>query len=224
MKKGLLLTLTLLIGLITQAQSIRIGDIACVNGGDTIFVHPNDYVNGAIGVVFYIDESGQHGWIIDLYDAPGEPFCYSTETVDIDGIANYGHPRYKPGWPGDNVGNIYDLDGYSNTVALHFHPAERYPAAWAVDLDNGWYLPTIGQLNLLTPQMPYIIQSLQKVGGNPLNTERYHWYWSSSEFVDPDGNACCAWGYYGTGYLCALPRSYKLDSGHFMHVRAVRNF
>ena len=210
-----------------QSTDIQVGDIVCVNGADTTFVHPEDYHSGAIGVVFYVN--GKHGWIIDLYDSSdnvnGDTFCFSEEQEDVEGVINYGHPRHKPGWPGDDIGCIYDFKGYSNTQALRSQGnSTTYPAAWAVDLEHDWYLPAIGQLNILSSQMPYVIPSIETAGGNAPNTSRYHWYWSSSEFVDPSGNACCAWALYGTGYLCALQRYYKSDSGHQMHVRAIRNF
>ena len=48
---------------------VNVGDILCK--GDTI-VSPADYdtLNAtAIGVVFYVDDSGEHGWAVALEDA-----------------------------------------------------------------------------------------------------------------------------------------------------------
>ena len=63
MKRTLLL-LGILLPLFGWGQTVKIGDILCVQGTDTITVHPINYNGGAIGVVFYVDETGHHGWVL----------------------------------------------------------------------------------------------------------------------------------------------------------------
>ncbi len=63
MKRTLLL-LGILLPLFGLGQTVKIGDILCVQGTDTITVHPINYNGGAIGVVFYVDETGHHGWVL----------------------------------------------------------------------------------------------------------------------------------------------------------------
>ena len=62
MKK--LLFFLFLVPVFASAQAVKVGDILCVQGSDTLMVHPEEYTDGAIGVVFYVDETGEHGWIL----------------------------------------------------------------------------------------------------------------------------------------------------------------
>ena len=63
MKKYYLFFLSLVFPMLMSAQ-VKVGDILCVQGNDTLFVHPENYTSGGIGVVFYVDETGQHGWAL----------------------------------------------------------------------------------------------------------------------------------------------------------------
>ena len=64
MRKCIFFTTFLLFSLISFGQDVHVGDILCVKGYDTITVRPQYYTEGAIGVVFYVDETGQHGWVL----------------------------------------------------------------------------------------------------------------------------------------------------------------
>ena len=63
MKKSLLLSVFVLLSILGFGQ-VNIGDILCVQGTDTVIVHPENYTGNALGVVFYVDETGQHGWAL----------------------------------------------------------------------------------------------------------------------------------------------------------------
>ena len=54
MKKYYLLFISLLFSMLMTAQ-VKVGDILCVQGNDTLLVHPENYTSGGIGVVFYVD-------------------------------------------------------------------------------------------------------------------------------------------------------------------------
>ena len=136
----------LLLPILTIAQrQIAIGDILCTDG---TVVGSNDYAASgktALGIVFYVDDSGQHGWAVHLEYQGEMPWCH--EYIDIPNLQNYRNFRDA----------IKDIDGYSNTRAIRNHgTASLFPAAWAVDFDNGWYLPAAGQIRQLYGYIPEI--------------------------------------------------------------------
>jgi hypothetical protein len=125
------------------------GDIMCDDGS---IVHPADWTSsmGAQGVVFYVDATGIHGWVIGLEQITDKK--WSTETKTISGLQPYSNWREA----------IADFDGYGNTQTIrNFGNAQKYPAAWVVDFDQGWYLPSIGQLNILFGEMVAVNKSLE---------------------------------------------------------------
>lgn len=125
------------------------GDILCDDGN---IVHPADWTSsmGAQGVVFYVDATGIHGWVIGLEQITDKK--WSTETKTISGLQSYSNWREA----------IADFDGYGNTQTIrNFGNAQKYPAAWAVDFEQGWYLPSIGQLNILFGEMVAVNKSLE---------------------------------------------------------------
>ena len=107
MRKNLLkqLTMALLLTIavpILNAQVAHVGDILCE--GNAI-VSPANYPSSgatAIGVIFYVDNTGQHGWAVALQDAGSYQWgCYGSDMP----LPNYTNKRQA----------IYDLDGYENT-------------------------------------------------------------------------------------------------------------
>ena len=211
MKKLFFLLLVALIPALTPAQSIRIGDILCVQGTDTITVHPENYTGGAIGVVFYVDETGQHGWVLHP----------QIQAHQIYWSTMYELPWGLTGWLSIRDA-IYDLDGYDNTGfmrAVSQNDHSRYPGAWAVDYENGWYWPALGQLNILYGSAPIINNSLKLIGGILLKGP---WvYWSSSAFgYDND----CALYYASSGAMGAVIKTRDTMPQAPMDVRSIRNF
>lgn len=194
-----------------SGQSVKVGDILCVQGTDTIVVHPNDYTSGAIGVVFYVDETGQHGWALHpLVQAHQIYWSYYDEL-----------PWGLTGWQSIRDA-IYDLDGYENTGfirAISQNDHNAYPGAWAVDYEHGWYWPALGQLNILYGNAPIVNQSLQLIGGTLMQGP---WvYWSSSAFgYDND----CALYYASSGAMGAVMKSREIMPQAPMDVRSIRNF
>lgn len=122
-------------------QRASIGDILCTDG---TFVHPDEWssVQGktAKGVVFYVDATGSHGWALDLNDLG--TVQRSVTPNELRGLTPYGTPREA----------IKDVDGHRNTLAIRntYKDSEiRFPAAFLMDLSQGWYLPAMGQLRYL---------------------------------------------------------------------------
>lgn len=211
MKKLFFLLLIALIPALTPAQSIRIGDILCVQGTDTVMVHPGEYVDGAIGVVFYVDETGKHGWMLHpQIQAEGIYWSYIDEL-----------PWGLTGWQSIREA-IYDLDGYDNTGFLRMaslNDHNIYPGAWVVDYENGWYWPSLGQLNILYGSAPIVNQSLQIIEGELMQGA---WvYWSSS--VYGFDNDCAIYLAY-TGTMGAVVKSRDYLGDNPICVRSIRDF
>ncbi len=194
-----------------NAQTAHVGDILCE--GDLI-VSPANYNAGthtAKAVVFYVDNTGQHGWAIALEDA-GSYAWGNGETP----LPNYSNKRQA----------IYDLDGYENTRIVREH-STNHPAFYAVDFDNGWYVPTIGQLNYLYGNLAEVNVSLTAVGGTVFNTGDGWDCWSSTEcnshgawYIQSSGELT-TYGYY-TAHGLPVYYDYCKPNGH--GVRAAINF
>ncbi|MBO4489057.1 MAG: hypothetical protein J5741_05305 [Bacteroidales bacterium] len=166
--------------------TVAIGDILCT---DSSIVKPSDWpVAGktAMGIVFYVDNTGEHGWAVSLEEYSELQWCDLWPTVDIANL-----PNFSTSWDA-----MFDLDGYSNTQIIRNEPStnwwlnqqQAFPAAWAVDFDHGWYLPALGQLRILYGTWGLINPSLQLVGGtlfdmNPTSLSGLY-YWSSTEEND----------------------------------------
>ncbi len=193
------------------SQSVKVGDILCVHEGDTITVHPSDYTSGVIGVVFYVDETGQHGWVLHPQVQAHQIYWSYYEEL----------PWGLTGWQSIRDA-IYDLNGYENTGfirAISQNDHDAYPGAWVVDYEHGWYWPALGQLNILYGSAPIVNQSLQLIGGTLMQGP---WvYWSSSAFgYDND----CALYYASSGAMGAVIKSREIMPQAPMDVRSIRNF
>ncbi len=149
--------------------AVAVGDIFCT---DSSIIKPTAFDTAgktAAGIVFYVDETGQHGWIVSLNQRNG--IAWSNQGTDIAGLTNISVFR--------NV--LKDFDGYHNTqIIRNAGNSSDYPAAYAVDFNNGWYLPAAGQLNVLYAQIPTINNTLQQIGVSSFNNA--FWYWSSTEY------------------------------------------
>lgn len=211
MKKLFVLFISLLFSMLMTAQ-VKVGDILCVQDNDTVIIHPDDYTSGAFGVVFYVDETGEHGWAIHpQVQASGIYWSYVNDL-----------PWGLTGWQSVREA-IYDLDGYENTGFIRAASQDdhnRYPGAWEVDYDHGWYWPAIGQLNILYGRAPIVNQSLKLIGGTLMHGP---WvYWSSSVYgFDND----CALYINHAGRMGAVMKSRTMYPDNIpMSVRSVRNF
>lgn len=210
MKRIFFLVIAMGLSLLLKAQ-VKVGDIMCVQNGDTTFVHPDNYSGGAIGVVFYVDETGEHGWVLhSKVQASGIYWSYECEL-----------PFGLTGWQSVREA-IYDLDGYDNTYFLrqdsqNYH--DRYPGAWVVDFEHGWYWPALGQINILYGSLPKINNSLELIGGDIFSGR---WvYWASSVYgFSNDCAMYCA----SSGQMGAIQKSRTELSITPISVRSIRDF
>lgn len=211
MKQISLLITILLSSIISFGQSVSIGDFLCVQGTDTIIVHPQEYTEGAFGVVFYVDETGQHGWALHpQIQAHQIYWSYECEL-----------PWGLTGWQSIRDA-IYDLDGYDNTGFLRAasqNDHSKYPGAWAVDYEHGWYWPALGQLNVLYGNATIVNNSLKQIGGILMQGP---WvYWSSSTYgFDND----CALYQASSGAMGAVMKTRDVLPQAPIDVRSIRNF
>lgn len=189
------------------APVVAIGDILCT---DNTIVKPSDWpVAGktAMGIVFYVDNTDSHGWAVHLQDQ-GTSVQWTPEDLytDIPTLNNYSNARDA----------FTDLNGYNNTqIIRNAGNATKYPAAYAVDFTNGWYLPAAGQLRLLFSEIVTLNYSLQVVGGSQFPMSTMWIYWSSTENSN--------WGafYVSDGHVTYNPSAPKKLS---FRVRSVRSF
>ena len=184
--------------------AVAIGDILCTDGST---VKPSAYASSgktAMGVVFYVDNTGEHGWAVHLQDQ-GTNIVWGN-TVDIPYLNNFPDARDA----------ITDMDGYNNTFSIrYYNNSYAYPAAWLVDFDNGWYLPACGQLKILHAERAIVNNSLQIVNGTPMPVGSSEWtYWSSTE-----KSATSAGTVDSFGHVNSLSKSANLAN-----VRSVRSF
>lgn len=203
MKTKALLLAFLLLPLIAISQNVNIGDILCTDGS---IISPDGYLSSgrtAKGVVFYVDESNQHGWAVQLDYQGG--VLWSSSYDDIPTLTNYQKLREA----------INDFDGYENTRKIRqAGNASTYPAAWTVDFDNGWYLPAAGQIRYLYGYIPEVNSSLDLVGGTPFALSIDWWLWASTECNSED-----AWDINSQGN-----EGHSKKGDHAFYVRAMINF
>ena len=149
--KKVILALLLCVAMPYVNAQVHVGDILCE--GNAI-ISPVNYPSSgatAIGVVFYVDNTGQHGWAVAMQDTGDYAWGGFSDTP----LPNYGNRRQA----------IYDLDGYTNTLIVRQHSGDQ-PAFYAVDFENGWYVPAIGQLNYLYGNLVEVNASLQVAGSS----------------------------------------------------------
>ena len=188
------------------APSVAIGDILCSDGSVVKPANYNPAQNTPMGIVFYVDNTGQHGWAVHLHDNASNvlwnPVGQDTDIVELN---NYYSSRDA----------IMDLNGHANTQAIRaVGDATHFPAAYAVDFANGWYLPAVGQLRLLFAEVVTLNASLQLVGGTQFPINGYWFYWSSTEYDQEYG-----WDITYDGAVRKSKKDYSNES-----VRSVRNF
>ena len=174
MKTRLLLIVLLSLPVFSFAQAVNIGDILCTDGSTVSREAFAASGRTAEGVVFYVDDDDAHGWAVALNSQSSSIKWSSSEYYgyDLPELTNYANAREA----------LHDLNGNENTAIIRSHGnSTDFPAAWAVDYEHGWYLPSAGQLRYLYSYMPEVNASLQVAGGTPfLYHDNYYW-WSSSE-------------------------------------------
>lgn len=183
---------------------VQVGDILCK--GNTV-VKPADYDaknHTAIGVVFYVDDSGEHGSAVALDDDGLFAWGGCGVDTELDNYSNRGSAAR-------------DIDGLNNTKTI-LESGKDYPAFAAVDYKNGWYVPAAGQLKCIFKNLNDIDQSLDKVGGKAFRHMGLN-YWSSTEYSEIE-----AWYLTTIGGLEHTSDGYNDNKNGLRLVRSVRDF
>lgn len=150
------------------------GDILCT---DNTIVRPNAWpVSGktAKGIVFYVDNSGSHGWAVSLSQS-------TSRTWGVTGLIGTAYNHWRDA--------IRDISGETNTQGIKASTnSTSHPAVWYPDASQGWYLPAIGQLNVLFGELVAVNVGLSRVGGTQItdnggvtDVNGNVFYWSSTE-------------------------------------------
>lgn len=192
-------------------ETIFVGDILC---SDNTVVSAEEFSSSgrtAIGIVFYVDNSNQHGWALALNDSGSgamswgddESLCYLNSYNSSPQQVRY-----------DTIGAVR-CDSIVNTAQRIGIALDTYSSAVAAATENGdgWYLPSIGQMAILYGNMPEINTALDAVAGSSkMNGLQY---WSCTE---ENAGVISAWALYYDGAIFATPK------GTAANVRAIRNF
>ena len=201
----LMMTAFLMAGVMPFVNAqVNVGDILCE--GNKV-VNPQDYdskTGDAIVVVFYVDDSGEHGCAVALQDEG--LFTWGGYGEDTD-LENYS----RRGSAAD------DIDGMNNTKTI-LELKKSYPAFDAVSYLKGWYLPAAGQWKKLYKNLDEVNPVLEKIGA-PIVREIGITYWSSTEYSDID-----AWYVSTIGGLDHTSNGYNDNKNGTRLVRSIKDF
>ena len=174
------------------------------SGGSTTYT-VGDFALG--GIVFWVDETGQHGLVCAKTDQNSGVRWYA---------GFYGNTQAKGDGP--LAGEMNTAIIIASQVAIG-DDGSTYAARICAELQiteggktyGDWYLPSKEELNLMYQNKATIDVTANANGGNGFASD---YYWSSTEISNGD-----AWGqYFGNGYQSNYSKSTPL------YVRAIRAF
>ena len=211
MKRFLIIMLMFASGFSYSQGNVHVGEILCT---DNSFVSREDFASSgktALGIVFFVDNTQQHGWALALNDASPETMAWgNTESLCYLTMYNNNTMQvYR-----DTIGATR-CDSIVRTAQIIGWPLSTYSSAVAaaVQCGEGWYLPSIGQLMILYASLPEINAAIDAIGsGSKMNGQQY---WSCTE---ENGAVISAWMLRYDGGPLAAPK------GNNASVRAIRNF
>ena len=201
--RQLMMVLFIVIALPLAKAQVHVGDI----------LYEDNSVSGsggkAIGVVFYVDGTKQHGWAVALNDL---------------GILSWGPNYVSTPIPdrGSSESAVADVNGYRNTekiLSLASPTGPYYPAFDTLDFSNGWYLPALGQLKKLYNNLDKVNAGLSAAGGKTFSTDEGNEYWSSTEY-----SSSCSWYMDSAGKVRFKDDSFNGSKDTRRLVRGVRSF
>ena len=164
--------------------------------------------NGKEGVVFYVDESGEHGKIVHLKHGGSGYYAYCPGGGTSQ---SYHRQYYGVDSHTDGEINLYRAKKITDWRGKFTH------IAYCADLGSGWYLPAINELEQLVASLD-IVNATLKIYGKEIGKKDEKWYWSSTEYKKANGD-CCAYGV----DLKDRKTYISLKKG-YGHSRAIANF
>lgn len=139
-------------------------------------------VDNGHGVVAYIDETGEHGYIISKLECEAVKWATSYQ--------------YLKGMPTSTTDGKANCSTLSSDLGII---GSCLAANWAVfDCGNaGWFLPADEQLKAVLANFTAINEGLAKIGGTPLTEGRG--YWSSTTYFSDDSGVNARYFSYKNG-------------------------
>ncbi|MBO4615677.1 MAG: hypothetical protein J5709_11240 [Bacteroidales bacterium] len=211
MRKFIVIIMTLVSVSLYGQEQVHVGDILCTD--NTVISHDAFASSGrtALGIVFFVDNTQQHGWALALNDASATTMPWGDNTVMcyLDSYSNYTQLTMN-----DTIGSIR-CDSIARKAQHDGMTLSAYSIAvnTAIQYGEGWYLPAIGQLAIMYANMPEINAALDVVqGSSKMNGQRY---WSCTE---ENTGVTSAWLLLFNGASTYSPK------GDYASVRAIRNF
>ena len=198
--KKILLAILFLMPTLAFAQRYHIGD--------TVYSPTNEPA-----VVFYVFDDGNHGWAVSLNDYPTTYYWSVAGGLETEMIPSF-CPRVDVtnNTVSDYAAYMSDVEGWIYADKFHNLSATHYPAMFAINFDNGWYLPTAGQMRKLHSSKIYIQNIVQNLNGG-------HWLYAKKYWTSTVANDSCPITLNGKdGRLEAT----YLDRGYY--IRPIRNF
>lgn len=128
-------------------------------------------VGGADGVVAYIDETGEHGYVISLSECDK---CYWAPS-------SYQYSSWVAGVSSDTDGKSVSSSYSSDYECIYSFPA----AYWAIQYGNsGWFLPAKEQLKSIFANFSKVNKGIEEAGGKAMT--EYQAYWTITTYFSDD--------------------------------------
>ena len=150
----------------TDDSALAYNYVATIDDGTCYIIPIGTFMQG--GIVFYVDETGQHGLVAAMEDLGSfEWGCYGTTISGADGQA---------------IGT-----GYQNTFDIVAGCSEINTAAFnalnaSIEGFTDWYLPSKDELQEMYSTIGYGGPQ-GNIGGFELISFNADWFWSSAEFI-----------------------------------------
>lgn len=135
--------------------------------------------DGSKGIVFYANPDEKAYWMVALNDAPSTHQWGDHTDSPLSNVQ-----------PEKFFELLDESNGMANTNILRNYQSNNSYAAFQVDFENGWYLPSAGQLSRLYGMLPLVEDSIRMHGGTLMRSEPY---WTSTEY-DEDMAWCIDYG------------------------------
>lgn len=210
--KRLLIIILMFASVFSYSQgNVHIGEILCTD--NTIVSSENFATSGktALGVVFFVDNSHQHGWALALTDAGSGTMAWG-DTESLCYLNSYNNNPQQVCF--DTIGAAR-CDSIVHTAQRLSWDLSNYATALNASMQGGagWYLPSIGQLIILYSNLREINAALDVIETSAKMNGRQ--YWSCTE---ENYGVNSAWILNYDGAVFAMPKGAEAS------VRAIRNF
>ena len=172
-----------------DAPRVHPGDILCTDGATVAPAQYAEYAADHEGVtakavVYYVDNTGQHGWALH---PTTYSWCWGAYNIDVDGLTT---STSRPTM-------MRDLNGSANTDAIcAFFGDCTVAASLCRSFGPEWFLPSEGQLNMLYAYLPKVKDGLAAIGAAAWPEDNSWYNWSSSGY-----SATYAWPVNYNGYV-----------------------